>query len=61
MDDYNVPVLVDAKSEYTQQLVNTLKPHLFHGILSIYHDCDSLVNENTNRLMAFQELLGRIP
>ena len=61
MDDYNVPVLVDAKSEYTQQLVNTLKPHLFNGIHSIYQDCDSIVNENNNRLMAFQELLGRIP
>ena len=27
MDDYNVPVLVDAKSEYTQQLISTLTPH----------------------------------
>ena len=61
MDDYNVPVLVDAKSEYTQQLISTLTPHFYEGILSIYQDCTSMVNEDTNQLMAFQNLLGRIP
>ena len=56
MDDYNVPVLVDAKSEYTQQLVSTLTPHLYEGILSIFQDCDRMVDEETNQFKAFQNL-----
>ena len=45
-------MLVDAKSEYTQQLVSTLTPHLYEGILSIFQDCDRLVDEETNQLKA---------
>ena len=32
MEDGNLAVLVDAKTEYTKQLVNILKPNLYDGI-----------------------------
>ena len=64
MDDYNVPVLVDAKTEYTKQLVNILKPHLYEGIQSIYKDAYELCKENNDSdkvLMTFQNLLSHVP
>ena len=64
MDDYNVPVLVDAKTEYTQQLINILKPHLYEGIQSIYKDAFDLCKENNDSdkvLMTFQNLLSHVP
>ena len=38
MSDYVVPVFVEAKMEYTQQLVNIVKPHIFEGLKSIYDE-----------------------
>ena len=64
MDDYNVPVLVDAKTEYTKQLVNILKPHLYEGIQSIYKDASDLCQENNEShhiLRTFQDLLSNVP
>ena len=64
MDDYNVPVLVDAKTEYTKQLVNILRPHLYEGIQSIYKDASDLCQENNDSqhiLRTFQDLLSNVP
>merc|ERR1711998_87450 len=64
MDDYSVPVLVDAKTEYTKQLINILKPHLYEGIQSIYRDAYDLCKENNDSdkvLMTFQNLLSHVP
>ena len=35
----------DAKTEYTKQLVNILKPHLYEGIQSKYKDAFDLKNK----------------
>jgi len=64
MDDYSVPVLVDAKTEYTNQLINILKPHIFEGIRSIYKDSVDICIENNEEhkvLMTFQNLLSNVP
>ena len=64
MDDYNVPVLVDAKTEYTKQLIDILKPQLYEGIQSIYKDAYELCEENNDSdkvLMTFQNLLSHVP
>ena len=36
MDDGNLAILVDAKTEYTKQLVNILSPFIYNGIKGIY-------------------------
>ena len=38
MDDYSVPVLVDAKTEYTKQLINILKPDRIFLVLIIMEE-----------------------
>ena len=38
MEEGNIAVLVDAKTEYTKQLVNILRPCIYQGIKSIYED-----------------------
>jgi hypothetical protein len=56
--------LVDAKTEYTNQLINILTPHIFDGILSIYGDAvdinEQCINSNSV-LKQFQLLPGQIP
>ena len=36
MEDGNLAILVDAKTEYTKQLVNILSPFIYNGIKDIY-------------------------
>ena len=64
MEDGNVAVLVDAKEEYTKQLVSILKPCIYQGIKSIYMDAKDICHQDNtpdNILMVFQDLLSRIP
>ena len=64
MEDGNVAVLVDAKEEYTKQLVSILKPCIYQGIKSIYIDAKDICHQDNtpdNVLMVFQDLLSRIP
>ena len=64
MEDGNVAVLVDAKEEYTKQLISILKSCIYQGIKSIYMDAKDICyqdNAPDNVLMVFQDLLGRIP
>jgi len=64
MDDFSVPVLVDAKAEYTKQIIDILKPHLYDGIRSIYKDSVELCeehNQNDKILITFQNLLSNVP
>jgi hypothetical protein len=62
-EDFSIPVLVDAKTEYTKQLIQILRPHLYEGIQSIYENgkiiCNN--NEDENLLLTFQNLLSNIP
>ena len=64
MEDGNVAVLVDAKEEYTKQLVSILKPCIYQGVKSIYMDAKDICHQDNtpdNVLIVFQDLLSRIP
>jgi hypothetical protein len=64
MEDYVVPVFVEAKLEYTNQLVNTLKPYIYEGFKSIYEEsCEICVKKQIKqqRLKTYQTLLCQIP
>ena len=64
MEDANVAVLVDAKEEYTKQLISILKPCIYQGIKSIFQDAKDICHQDNtpdNVLMVFQDLLSRIP
>ena len=38
MEEGNLPILVDAKTEYTKQLINILTPEIYKGIKDIYNN-----------------------
>jgi hypothetical protein len=64
MEEGSIAVLVDAKEEYTKQLVSILKPCIYQGIKSIYLDAKDICMQDNipdKILMQFQELLSRIP
>lgn len=57
-------MLVDAKEEYTKQLISILKQCIYQGIKSIYLDAKDICNQDNTPekvLMVFQDLLSRIP
>ena len=35
MDEGNLPILVDAKTEYTKQLIKILSPDIYFGIKNL--------------------------
>ena len=42
-------ILVEAKTEYTKQLLDILTPRLYEGIKSLYQDaCNICTRNNTN-------------
>ena len=59
----NNSIFVQAKIEYTKQLVNTLKPQMYDGIKSIYDDAKEIYksNSSTSLLFIFRTLLEKIP
>ena len=60
----NISLLVDAKTEYTNQLVGLLIKPLYEGFKSLFDDAVSVCNDNNQEgaeLKTFQNLLGRIP
>uniref|UniRef100_A0A6C0HLR5 Uncharacterized protein n=1 Tax=viral metagenome TaxID=1070528 RepID=A0A6C0HLR5_9ZZZZ len=64
MEEGSVTVLVDAKEEYTKQLISILRPCIYQGIKSIYLDAKDIANQENsieNVLMIFQDQLSRIP
>ena len=54
MDNYH-HVLVDAKTEYTKQLVTMLTPRIYEGISSIYEYARE--NYGKNCLLKFELLI----
>ena len=64
MEDGNLAILVDAKTEYTKQLVNILSPFIYNGIKGIYieakEDCFER-DELEETLRFFQKKLSEIP
>ena len=64
MEEGSIAVLVDAKEEYTKQLISVLKACIYQGIKSIYLDAKDICNQDNTPekvLMVFQDLLSRIP
>jgi hypothetical protein len=64
MEEGSIAVLVDAKEEYTKQLISVLKPCIYQGVKSIYLDAKDICNQDNTPekvLMVFQDLLSRIP
>ena len=61
--EHNNSIFVQAKIEYTKQLVNTLKPQMYDGIKSIYDDAKEIYksNSSTSLLFIFRTLLEKIP
>ena len=64
MDNNNksfLHILVDAKSEYTQQLTQILSSPIYEGIISIYKYAKTIAENQETVLQTFQELLSKIP
>ena len=55
MDDGNLAVLVDAKTEYTKQLVNILKPNIYAIFLEIFETCQRECAEQNMKNKVFLE------
>ena len=64
MDDYNVDILSQAKSEYSANLVNIITPLIIEGFKSIFKEAWQLCitnDEDSKYLMTFQNFLTRVP
>jgi hypothetical protein len=63
MDKFNIAVLVDAKQEYTHQLIQLLYPQIYIGIKSIYDAAKEYCQQSNdnNILKKFQQLLSNVP
>lgn len=64
MEEGNFAVIVDAKSEYTKQLVNTLRGGMYHGIKRLFTECREKCEERgdlSTVLTDFQSKLEEVP
>ena len=62
MDDYDTRSLVDAKEEFTKELITTLQRHFFEGIESIFEEAvDKCKDDPDDIFTTFQDLLSEIP
>jgi len=63
MENTSVNILVEAKKEYTKQIIQIIKPHLLEGIFSIFNEAKKICakkNEPKLILVTFQELLSQV-
>ena len=61
MNLYHHNILLDAKEEYTNKLIDLLKPRIYEGIESIYEYAKKINHNNSNILKLFQTYLADIP
>ena len=64
MEEGNFAVIVDAKSEYTKQLINILKGGMYQGIKKLFTECKEKCLESGNLtgvLTGFQSKLEEVP
>lgn len=64
MSDYNISILVDAKQEYTKQLINILKPEILSSFITIYNEAVEVCEKKREPdfiLLTFQDLLSQVP
>ena len=59
----NNSIYVQAKIEYTKQLINHIQAHIFDGVKSIYDDSKDLYKQNSSSsiLFIFRTLLEKVP
>ena len=57
----NPNVIVEAKSEYTKQLCNTLNPVIYEGLLAMYTNAVNISDDAESILMFFQKELKNVP
>ena len=64
MEEGNFAVIVDAKTEYTKQLVNTLRGGIYQGIRKLFIECRKKCQESgdtSGLLTDFQGKLEEVP
>ena len=63
MEEQNAPIFSQAKLEYTNQLIDTLTPHFFDGIKSIYDEAKTVnnVNKTQSITLLFRNFLEKVP
>jgi hypothetical protein len=63
MEDTNSSIYVQAKIEYTKQLINHIQTHIFDGVKSVYDDSKDLYKKNSSssQLFIFRTLLEKVP
>lgn len=62
MEDFDTRILVDAKEEYSKELVRVLKRYILEGIDSLYKQaCDLCKKNRSKTIITFQDLLEQIP
>ena len=63
MENANSSIYVQAKIEYTKQMINYLQNHFFDGVKSIYDDSKELYKQNSSssQLFIFRTLLEKVP
>lgn len=64
MENYNLAVLIDAKTEYTNQLINLCKGRMYSCIQQLFKSSKQECKENdkqTDTLSMFQTKLAQIP
>ena len=60
MEDGNLAVLVDAKTEYTKQLINILKTNIYVIFLEIFESCKKECEENNTQSKVFLEFQNKM-
>lgn len=62
MEDFDTRILVDAKEEYSKELVRVLKRYILEGIDSLYNQACEICKRNRSKtIITFQDLLEQIP
>ena len=63
MEDPNSSIFSYAKMEYTNQLIDTLSPHIFDGVKSVYEEAKTanLKNQSKSILIFFRLFLEKVP
>ena len=62
MEEFDTRILVDAKEEYSKELIRVLKRYMLEGIESLYSQACELCHKNRSKtIVTFQDLLEQIP
>ena len=52
MEEGNLAILVDAKMEYTKQLISIISPNVYIGIRNLYNKCKEICSiENSTDVL----------